>query len=337
MANITYYIGAGASCNSLPLAKDMHQRLIEFKEYIIYLIDEKGLNNHFSNSYLTELDKIIRLVFENGTIDTCARTMYLNGRQSMDLVRLKSILSGYILFEQTRKDEGFLTNKDSGKQDHHNRVIDQRYPAFITNQIDGNSRKLKDNIKIISWNYDSQFELSYSNVVGCPIDMALNQLNVYPSPYTNTDENYSIIKLNGTAGLTDEHNRVSAEYLSILEFDPLSSMNFIIDLLKSNNQRNYVPNQLFFAWEDYHIPKNSKELAKKIISETDILIAIGYSFPDYNLEVDRYIFDGNRIEKMYYQVPPQYFEDLKLNIAKVNSDLLQVCENISRPEFLILS
>ncbi len=248
MANITYYIGAGASCNSLPLVRDMKERMEQFKDYINYMSQNGTLNHDFTKTYLEELDKIIQAVYHYGTIDTYARNLYINGTKSMDLVRLKAILGGYILYEQSSKDEGFIRHIKK-KQPDFDRNLDPRYNFFMANHISSENKSINDNIKIISWNYDSQFELAYSNNLGKDIDYSMDLLKIYPSPYNHREEDISIIKLNGTAGLIKESQTISSGLLFSLKTYPAESLRLIIDLLKFNYHRVHAPHLLYFGWE----------------------------------------------------------------------------------------
>jgi hypothetical protein len=50
-----------------------------------------------------------------------------------------------------------------------------------------------------------------------------------------------------------------------------------------------------------------------IISRTDIVVVIGYSFPYFNREVDRYIFSNftpRTTSKIYLQVPEPWFQSI---------------------------
>src|SRR5690606_32094748 len=56
---------------------------------------------------------------------------------------------------------------------------------------------------------------------------------------------------------------------------------------------------LNFAWERNEIQKHAISLAKHILENTDELIIIGYSFPNFNRSVDidvLYDFHGNSIK-----------------------------------------
>jgi len=145
--NFTYYIGAGASCNVLPLVK-------------------QSAENHAS-------------------IDTFAKKLYIKNEQH-NLLRLKATLSCYFLILQG------LNN------------VDQRYDTFfasITNKDENENVILPDNIKIISWNYDIQFEKAF-NIYLDNIKYLSTQLQAPPITGGRFEFDYSkfgIIRLNGIA------------------------------------------------------------------------------------------------------------------------------------------
>lgn len=68
-----------------------------------------------------------------------------------------------------------------------------------------------------------------------------------------------------------------------------------------------------FAWEKGNdtetslLLKTKLEEAKKLVSDTNILVIIGYSFPFFNRDIDKVVFDHIRschsLQKIYYQDP----------------------------------
>ena len=75
--NITYFIGAGASYHSLPLIKDMGDRMRIFKSYL-----EKYFSYHIDQSkakslelFISELDNILIEENQSTSIDAYAREL----------------------------------------------------------------------------------------------------------------------------------------------------------------------------------------------------------------------------------------------------------------------
>ncbi len=85
MKNVTYYLGAGASANALPVVSNMKERIRLFLDYLI--ADKNKLaqlpTKEFINRgrAINELDKILDKIFKesekNTTIDTHAKKLYL--------------------------------------------------------------------------------------------------------------------------------------------------------------------------------------------------------------------------------------------------------------------
>jgi hypothetical protein len=63
-------------------------------------------------------------------------------------------------------------------------------------------------------------------------------------------------------------------------------------------------------------------MAKEILSETEILVIIGYSFPSFNWSVDQEIFRNiKKLEKVYYQAPENEVDFLKTQMDAIHPDL----------------
>ena len=83
----------------------------------------------------------------------------------------------------------------------------------------------------------------------------------------------------------------------------LKELGFLPESL-SRRQLN-LSDHINYAWESNSFSNKTREEAKKIFVETDILIIIGYSFPNFNKEIDKMLFDNLRKKsvKIYYQDP----------------------------------
>jgi len=60
------------------------------------------------------------------------------------------------------------------------------------------------------------------------------------------------------------------------------------------------------------------EKVASLVSDTEILVVIGYSFPNFNREVDQLLFDAmkKRLRKVYIQVPEGDFETRKFKLRQ---------------------
>ncbi len=176
---VAYLFGAGASAMALPLVKDIPDRLKKFKEEVIKELGTKWIPNKF----VQMLDELHDDVIAHSTIDTYAKKLFvLKKKEKLNF--LKSILTLFFVWEQTKK-------------------TDSRYDSFIASIIENNG-EFSDRIKILSWNYDYQFEKSYNEYFNEKIiEKIQRKLNVYPSPvYPDLNSinmnSFSLTKLNGT-------------------------------------------------------------------------------------------------------------------------------------------
>jgi len=87
--------------------------------------------------------------------------------------------------------------------------------------------------------------------------------------------------------------------------------------------------------------KNAINQSYNLIINTDILVIIGYSFPNFNREVDKKIFssiNGMKDIKIIIQVPEiEEFEKIKQRILIINEniDKNDISQNSDRDQFYI--
>lgn len=179
MSKIIYYMGAGASYGKkdarevidegteierllihegLPVINEIGMCLLAFKEAVANApIDANGhysfLNkyrtggdelNHKRNWLIADIENVYVANKEHATIDTYAKKLYLTKRTN-ELKRLKNVLTTFFVWVQ-------IVSK-----------TDQRHDTFLANILQENTLSIPNGISVISWNYDSQFELAYRN------------------------------------------------------------------------------------------------------------------------------------------------------------------------------
>lgn len=254
-------------------------------------------------------------------------------------MRLKAILCSYLAFEQFEKpseikllsdefDSNFLPSPrlplDGKLQEMIRTNIDKRYFAFWATYLSNRNDKLPKNIKIISWNYDQQFEASYASIKNYSLELTQQYLQIYPSTIQNIDAtNSCILKLNGTAGLIANHNSKNFNLFDFRSDKLINHLDRLIDILKENYERAFQNPLFSFAWEtDEPLVIEARKQAKNIISETSVLVVIGYSFPDFNRIIDREIFQSiPNLKRVYLQAPQSEIEVLKYKLEGVNPSL----------------
>ncbi len=383
--NVTYILGAGASCYSQPLVFDMKERM----EALLYFLHPE-LNKDISKfgkqtkELFERYKPIVDEANKHYTPDTYAKKLWLT-HQDKKLKLLKEFLNLYFLFEQDYLKESYiefpklkdkeiynqlqgisnvdpnLFNDDNGSVfnslkslkkkskikyvwDGIGQAIDYRYDVFFATLLVENNETLElpDNINIISWNYDNQFELAYKQY--CPklsYKEILNYLKIYPcSDYVGENKIDKIIRLNGFANnyikrrILIEHKDETKE--PVLNFDNVidTEINFytLLKMLLENDLNDYQ-NNINFAWEQYPMQQNAINQSCNLIMNTDIIVIIGYSFPNFNREVDKTIFSKYRVfesKEIIIQVPNKYeYEKIKQRIQTIKKIPDSVFKHIS--------
>lgn len=338
MARVTYYLGAGASFYSMPLLNGIEERLKIYEDYIFHLCKNEPSSTQVEN-YLKELKNLILNIKQSTSIDNYANELF-NNNNIPELNKLKHITSGFFVFEQLKKENPLLTQEtepafglSSVYKSYPKEIdklvtnqFDKRYRTFFNNFFDPTTDSLPSNINIISWNYDVQIEGSYCRAQNCSLDLAQKKLNINPSPsYRESNSKSEIIKLNGTAGLFLNDTGIYENQINNFN-EGLNK--FISNHIKLLNNPSYT-HALSFAFEHKNEFDNRKKKAKEIITNSEILVIIGYSFPRMNNEIDKYILSElSNLSHIYLQVPQSDFRKIQRNISRFDSDLAEGVELI---------
>lgn len=305
MSKITFLFGAGASAQKLPVVSQMPTtlektiKLIQGKEY--QLPNEKFKNTRitgtetksFYQKFLINELKWLKEMSENhASIDTFAKKLSITGKIK-DLRRLKLSTSAFFAINQTQLE--WSNNK-----------IDNRYDTFFASIMD-TSVGLPENIKVLSWNYDSQFEMAYVDYSTQHKDIQSSSLalNIMSKHLGKRRTNgFAIMKLNGSASFHTADGYFSHNYSDT--YNHRFNIDFFQEVLEnytiSNLNTNIIPS-LSFAWEsDTYRSQSISSYAANEIRNTEILVIIGYSFPFFNREIDKLLFNRmTGLKKIYYQ------------------------------------
>lgn len=349
MEKITYFIGAGASYHSLPLIKTMNERMRTFRSFLKNQKDNGTLTHKFSDKFIDTLDELIEIEKQRTSIDAYARQLALsNDRQSeMKLLHLKAVLSSYLLFEQLNKpkdlklfsdelDTSFIPPLRKHLSDElYSQImtpLDKRYITFFGDYLTQKSDVLPNNVKVLSWNYDMQFEFAYSQIKKYNIDETQERLQVYPSTLRSIDNEKScILKLNGTAGLVNDYRtNKKINLFDLNEHTLMDNLDYLIELLEKNYSRAFNNPIFWFAWESNQEVEQTRQLAKKVIEDTTILVIVGYSFPSFNKQIDKSIFeDISKMKKIYYQAPNSEIDELSDKLDGINPNMKKILKPIT--------
>lgn len=329
MSKIVYLMGAGASrgirtydaphqypfttdeiVEGLPIVSELYGRLNNTYNLITNLsstgkqyFTQDGTpytSEQAKDSLLKDIAWLRDETRRHATIDTFAKKLYLTNK-SDEYQKLKLILSFFFVIEQ-------LVGK-----------ADSRYDTFLASILD-KRLEIPDNIKILTWNYDRQFEFVYREYAEDRYISATNssRLGVFDFRKNEILSNkWSIYKINGTADLD-----VPLQYaLSGEQSLGGKALDCILEqYIKSIYPYGMFANnsRLYFAWENQDWTKELFTKVSQDIQDANILIVIGYTFPFFNRETDRFLFKNMpKLKKIYIQDPNA--EQLKQNIQPVLS------------------
>lgn len=275
----------------LPLVSEITGRLSfwvdKLREYKIH--GKKTEHIYAGMSFDRALDKLIDdliwLKTESGnhaTIDTFAKKLYLKNQRD-EFYKVESLISVFFILEQT------LNKKDG------------RYDTFLASVLDA-KLNIDDRIKILTWNYDSQFELAYKEYGDAQnkgTEWVRQKLGIKDLKVQDYDVNSTIFKLNGTANFLKQVDISQYKELTEYLLDDIFLSYFGDKEIRVNNSR------VSFAWDNAnYTTKIYKEALINAVKDAEVLVVIGYTFPFFNREIDREIFKYMpNLKKIYIQDP----------------------------------
>lgn len=318
MSKIIYYIGAGASygCKEarevvgegtdkekllihegLPVINEIGKSLQAFKEAVenapidtnifysfLGMYQVSGNDIELKRKYfVADIDEVIKAAKEHATIDTYAKKLYLTKRRN-EFKRLKKVLTIYFVWAQ-------LVSK-----------TDQRYDTFLANILQEDTLSFPENISVISWNYDSQFEKAYRNY-SLKENLLVYDKNAQED-YRNLSNRGRIFKVNGSANFGD-FNMVDYIFKHV-EVDPIIQLIEYYGNLNSDTSLLgfEFTSHLSYAWETSVKQDLLLNMLQQTTYDTTTVVVIGYSFPYFNRQIDRKIFANMPYLKTVYIQDP---------------------------------
>jgi hypothetical protein len=333
MARINYLLGAGASANAVPVVNALSKEI----QFMIDEINQPGFEDAlkgygtltvpFKNVIKSLEEDLIWLMSkekEHATIDTYAKKLTIR-KDLTKLNRLKIVFSLFLSVHQA------------------NKRVDYRYDYFLAALLEENAR-FTDDVNLVSWNYDNQLELAYSeyaqvhNLNECAVQLNLTLKNSELNKIN--PDGFNFLKVNGSTSVFDEHRFRSYYFLPKLKYDsPGELWHEALTLFTKLKKSRLNHSALSFAWEKWG---NSSDYFKKVsetFSNTEVLVIIGYSFPFFNRLIDRAILkDAVNLKKIYIQdiYPENILDKLLESLPKsltINKDSIKLIKNVQ--EFLI--
>ena len=337
----TYLLGAGASCKVLPLVKDFPERLEIFQQFIIKsfppeIQHDQVIHARFADpksKLLEDISSLTEEIRDHASVDTLAKKLYLT-KDYEALFKLKSLIDLYLSIEQFKNG------------------IDPRYDAFFAALLQkGNDGiKIPNNIRIITWNYDFQIELSLSNFLQINNSHTLEQtVQIVPRVLNLFEFNrFAIFKINGTAmGFVSSDNKfgtyrfdptkLKSKFLNDKIEQPLKALfvEYFMRVYYSYPDSKHEPS-IMYSWEQDTIVNYSRDLAKQILSVTDYLIVIGYSFPTFNRTADHEFLTSLRDSvKIFVQSPTEGINSVVQRINALSGKQLNIQQVTQTDEFFI--
>lgn len=326
--DLGYYIGAGASANALPVVKDTPASMRKLAESVEEEVKKRGDDfdsdtKKRAKSLVEELRCLSEQARKSSSLDTLARKYHLraasgdpNGRQKLE--KLKKTLSEFLLLEQSRQ------------------PVDPRYGDFFAYMADWDDHQrrlaMPTDVRVISWNYDMQFERGYSEFLPKPEKPdAMDALQVFPgvSEESHCRNLFSIFKLNGTASM--EVNRadvLTTAYDLFVDDDFVGTLERVIGSDRQVDAREQLSPYLKFAWED---DDRRRQVLDRIVP-VKMLVVIGYSFPLFNRDVDREVLKRLSPQDLYVQAGDDgaAVKERIIALSGICSEVITVIEDVGQ-------
>lgn len=313
MALVTYPLGAGASAQALPVVNQLSDSIYGLVEKLKQTAMQ---DNAALQSVINDLDWLAEKAKHenNTTIDTYAKQLYLQGKTD-DYIRLIAALSLYFVLRQSTPD-----------------CLDRRYCDFWTNILNRDKSYTighPENLLLLSWNYDSQVEKAYYEVV----KNHFQSFRVKNRKHTWDTANPLLIKLNGSADFLNEEdfgNKLSMLY----NWNTPKTTEEIVGRYEGAKKHSI----LSFAWLGEYSTQNNEasptiSAAQQHAKLTEVLVIIGYSLPYFNREIDRLIAGANNMKlltKVYFQAPEKYVGSIKMRFQAIrdtkNIELISITD-----------
>jgi hypothetical protein len=310
---ITYLFGAGASRGNGELLDKAHN--INFAPSGVPTVDAFNRDIGFFLNYMPNLDSPVDkdnassrleemrtrfnevyLRFANMySFDTYAKSLKEKGLER-DLNDLKLLLKAYLIYRQTLC------------------TPDPRYDLLFATLINNNN--LPSHVNFLSWNYDTQVEISLSKFSNSSKDPFKDFIQLGTGDKNNNKS--FLLKLNGTISVKKQLDKFyHCEFRKSV--NPSKQAWDEIVSLYSNDQRDYFWPHMYFSWENKKAFGSVFDHALEIMSVTDILIVIGYSFPTLNRKVDKTILEKlSGQAKIYVQCGNEVdFKEIKSKIESL--------------------
>lgn len=295
---ITYYLGAGASYYSVPIIKDLQKQLGELpiqisaynqleKLFDDEFNDNRNINKKLSDliphnifSYLLiELAKLSERSVKYSTIDTFA--FYCKHQDPQYYILIKNLLNVFFTLWQARVNHDIKSENPFTWEE-----IDPRYIGLISAifRKEG-GLMISENVNFVTWNYDTQLEKAIK--LFTKKEESLMQICETAQVYPICDIDKSkIIHLNGISGFYQNNNEEIKMLNQGFEKDILSHFDELVKSYKDLTSVQEDTSLIQFSWDEDMPYNKAINRSRDILSESDYVVIIGYSFPLFNRAAD---------------------------------------------------
>lgn len=258
MSNTVYLLGAGASCNCVPVVQNFTDQLQQDFN------NDAGISTVLKSNFSDEFNRFYPVLTKHRSLDTFARLLFLQGKAD-EYEAFKKFIDGYISARSLFRD-------------------DLRYSAFLAdlgvrleNQIEFSSK-----ISLFTWNYDFLLEKELLFANDAPnfkniLSRVTHFNGVASGLFQFGDESIKLLK-----EFKEQYNE---RFSSNAKLDSYTLL--VNKIIKDAKEKQ---SHIRFAWErtDEELGQLRDEIAEKIRSASNVII-IGYTFPFYNRLVDEMI------------------------------------------------
>ena len=316
---ILYLLGAGASYEKLPLARDMAGKL---RQLAGYLKSSPQVVNDFSTEltvaewsddrdlFLKNLEWLCQEASPHFTVDTYAKKLFFL-RDYKSLKKLKATLSAALVVLQALA------------------YPEVRYDAFFATilELDNDGRPvLPKHLRILTWNYDIQLEKAFYGF--CEDEGHVVKTITF---------NEQVFRINGSCG-THPPGHVGESFTGVWNSTSSKGWEWGIKLFAEYMSSSSSPeSEISFAWEDSTKSKIMKSQIEML--EVPAVVIIGYSFPYFNREIDKIIFNTLSdcgLKRIYLQLPEHDHESVEERIKPLlmKKDV-EIVRKVSLDQFYI--
>ncbi|MGB3526192.1 MAG: hypothetical protein WBB32_09525 [Flavobacteriales bacterium] len=301
---VAYLFGAGASCKAMPLLSGLTEALEKHANFIQGFRDhdpstsptqlrEGALLPDTVDRYCTAMLTLAKNASAHASVDTYAKRLFLTDKR-IDAFNLKLLLTTYFSYKQKPP-----------------APLDDRYDALFASILTRGKNgfpQVNEDVMLLTWNYDLQLPLALKPYYyDSRTEYLLQGLGLATLDRVNErPEIPSVVHLNGIAAWRDRETIMPV--IPDICANDLEQVMRMLDYFLAGDQPYYPGAELtllHFAWEnDARVVAGRTKLIEHL-SECEVLVAIGYSFPFFNRTVDREIIGGMKsLSKVYLQSRP---------------------------------